>query len=68
MLRLKPLAWWVLPWGMLAGISGVPVINKGGLAEDWLIWSIVSCLVLYIVSARKSERKQDQATDPAASA
>lgn len=120
MLRLKPLAWWVLPWGLLAGvlltlaflgqmnfrdlpgcrqtdygpplrhslagcdtieegypvrflssypylvqdtgkasniaavsIGGVPVINKGGLVEDWLIWSAVSCLALYIVSPRR---------------
>lgn len=142
MLRLRPLAWWVVPWGLLAGIiltllclgsmtwkpltdcgqrasppyspysppggcftidegypvrflsseplleqnpgassskavvNGVPVINKGGLAEDWLIWSIFSCLALYIVSARRlyivSARKtageQEQAPDPAASA
>ena len=142
MLMLKPLAWWVIPWSLLAGIivtllclgsmtwkpltdcgqsvsppyrlysppggcttidegypvrflsstplleqdpgtssskggvSGVPVINKGGLAEDWLIWSIVSCLALYIVSARRlyvvSARKTggelEQAPDPAASA
>ena len=142
MLRFRPLAWWVLPWGMLAGIiltllclgagtwepltdcgqrvsppysgysppggcstiaegypvrflsseplleqnpgtssreagiSGVPVINKGGLAEDWLIWSLVSCLALYVVSARrlyvfsarKTEGELEQATDPAASA
>lgn len=120
MLRLKPLAWWVVPWGLLAGllltlaflgnmdfrnlpgcrqtvygprlphslatcdtidegypvrflssypyleqdrgrtsnlsgvdIGGVPVINKGGLAEDWLVWSLVSCLALYIVSPAK---------------
>jgi hypothetical protein len=142
MLRFRPLAWWVIPWGMLAGIvltllclgagtwepladcgqrvsppyslysppggcstiaegypvrflssaplleqnpgtssreagvSGVPVIDKGGLAEDWLIWSIVSCLALYVVSARrlyvvsarKTEGELEQATDPAASA
>jgi amino acid transporter len=142
MLRFRPLAWWVIPWGMLAGIiltllclgagtwepltdcgqrvsppysgysppggcstiaegypvrflsseplleqnpgtssreagiSGVPVINKGGLAEDWLIWSIVGCLALYVVSARrlyvfsarKTEGELEQATDPAASA
>ena len=36
-----------------AGISDAPVINKAGLAEDWLIWSIVSCLALYAVSARR---------------
>jgi hypothetical protein len=120
MLRLKPLAWWVLPWGMLAGVlrtlvflgqmgwkplsdcgqmsspsarlysvrggcatidegypvrflstvpgveanpgasvrdtsvSGVPVINKGGLAEDWFIWSAISCLALYIVSPART--------------
>jgi hypothetical protein len=133
MLRLKPLARWVIPWGLVAGIimtllslgsgtwepltdcgqkvsppyslysppggcstigegypvrflsseplleqdpgtssrmarvSGVPVISKGGLAEDWLIWSIVSCLALclvsarrlYIVSARKTQGQQD---------
>jgi hypothetical protein len=119
MLKVKPLAWRVIPWGLLAGmiltllclgsmtwkpltdcgqrvsppyslysppggcatihegypvrflsseplleqnpagssreveISGVPVINKGGLAEDWLIWSLVSCMALYIVSARR---------------
>ena len=59
-----------------AGVSGVRVINKGGLAEDWLIWSIVSCLALYVVSARrlyvvsarKTEGELEQATDPAASA
>ena len=59
-----------------AEVSGTPVINKGGLAEDWLIWSIVSCLALYIVSARrlyivsarKTEGEQDQAPYPAASA
>lgn len=142
MLRLKPLAWWVIPWGLLAGIiltllclgsmtwepladcgqttsppyslysppggcstivegypvrflsseplleqnpgtsfheagvSGVPVINKGGLVEDWFIWSVVSCLALYIVSARrlyilsarKTEGEQGQTRDPVASA
>ncbi len=36
-----------------AGVSGVPVINKAGLTEDWLIWSIVSCLAIYIVLARR---------------
>ena len=123
MLRLKPLAWWVLPWGMLAGalltllflgqmnwkplshcgqmpwpsarpyslrggcstidegypvrflssapgveanpgarlrdanVSGAPIINKHGLAEDWLIWSAVSCLALYFASpARTGDR------------
>ena len=142
MLRLKPLTWWVIPWGLVAGmsltllslgagtwepltdcgqrvsppynlysppggcstidegypvrflyseplleqnpgtssredaVSGVPVINKRGLAEDWLIWSIVSCTALYIVSARrlyivsarKAEGQQEQAPSPAASA
>jgi hypothetical protein len=142
MLRLKPLAWWVIPWGLLAGIiltllclgsmtwkpltdcgqrasppyspyslpggcttidegypvrflsseplleqnpgassreaevSGSPVIDKRGLAEDWLIWSMVSCLALYIVSARrlyilsarKTEGQQEQDPYPAASA
>jgi hypothetical protein len=142
MLKLKPLAWWVIPWGLVAGIiltllclgagtwepltdcaqrvspphnpysppggcftlaegypvrflssaplleqnpgtgspgagiSGAPVINKVGLAEDWLIWSIVSCSALYMVSARrlyilsarKTERELEQATGPAASA
>lgn len=59
-----------------AGVSGVPVINKGGLAEDWLIWSIVSCLALsivsarrlYVVSARKTAFEQEQTPDPAAGA
>ena len=127
MLRLKPLAWWVLPWGLLAGllltlaflgqmnwkplsdcgqrpwpsarpyslrggcatidqgypvrflssvpdveadpgasvsdanVSSSPVINKGGLAEDWLIWSVVSCLALYIVSpAKRAGGRQDR--------
>ena len=58
-----------------AGISGAPVINKAGLAEDWLIWSIASCSGLYVVSsrrlyilsARKTEGGLEQATDPAAS-
>jgi len=36
-----------------ADVNSVPVIDKGGLAEDWLIWSIVSCLALYIVSSRR---------------
>src|SRR5579862_3618562 len=110
MVRLKPLAWWVFPWGLLAGglltlmflgqmswkplsgcgqlssspyrpyplrggcatiaegypvrflssvpgveanpgtsargayVSSAPVIDKGGLAEDWLLWSAISCL------------------------
>ena len=43
-----------------AGLSSVPVINKGGLAEDWLIWSLASCLVLYIVLARKMAGQQEQ--------
>jgi hypothetical protein len=48
----------------LAGvdIGGVPVINKGGLAEDWLIWSLVSCLALYIVSpTKRAGSTQDRA-------
>jgi hypothetical protein len=134
MLRLRPLAWWVIPWGLVAGmiltllclgsmnwkpladcgqrtsppytlysppggcftidegypvrflssepgleqnpgaspreagVSGVPVISKGGLAEDWLIWSIVSCLALYIVSALRTVREREQAPSPAPSA
>ena len=114
-LGLKPLAWWVLPWGLLVGglltlvflgqmsgkplsgcgqtssspyrryslrggcatidegspvrflssapgvaanpgtssrntdVSGASFLNKGGLAEDWLIWSLVSCVGLYVV-------------------
>jgi hypothetical protein len=141
MLSLKPLPWWIIPWGLLAGIiltllclgsmtwkpltdcgqrvsppyspysppggcttieegypvrflssrplleqdpgtssrkaevNGVPVINKSGLAEDWLIWSIVSCLALYIVSARRLyivsariEGEREQAADPVAGA
>jgi len=130
MLKLKPMAWWVIPWGLVAGIiltllclgagtwepltdcgqrasppynpysplggcytinegyplrflsseplleqnpgtadsseagvSSAPVINKVGLAEDWLIWSVVSCLALYIVASRRiyilSARKTD---------
>jgi hypothetical protein len=31
-------------------IVGVPVINTGALFEDWLIWSAVSCSVLYAAS------------------
>ena len=58
-----------------AGISGAPVIDKAGLAEDWLIWAIVSCSALYVVSsrrlyilsARKTEGELGQASDPAAS-
>jgi len=119
MLGLKPLAWWVLPWGLLVGglltlvflgqmswkplsgcgqtssspyrpyslrggcatidegypvrflssapgvaanpgtrsrdayVSSAPIINKGGLAEDWLIWSLVSCVGLYILPPTK---------------
>jgi hypothetical protein len=129
MLRLKPLAWWVLPWGMLAGglltlvflgqmswkplpdcgqvpwpsaqpyslrggcatidegypvrflysvpgveakpgtsareayVSSAPIINKGGLAEDWLIWSAVSCLALYIVSPARTGRGRYRSAD-----
>ena len=45
-----------------AGVSGVPVISKGGLAEDWLIWSMVSCLALYIASAAlRAGRQRGQA-------
>ena len=50
----------------LAGvdIGGVPVINKGGPAEDWLVWSLVSCLALYIVSpAKRAGRGQYSAAD-----
>jgi hypothetical protein len=50
-----------------ATVSGAPIINKGGLAEDWLIWSMVSCLVLYIVSARKKAGEQAQTPDLATS-
>lgn len=32
-------------------VSSDPVIDKGGLVEDWLIWSLVSSLVLYYFSA-----------------
>jgi hypothetical protein len=133
MLRLKPLAWWVLPWGLLAGmivtllclgqmtwkpltgcgqrtspsyslysppggcstidegypvrflstapaleqnpgirpgkaeVDGAPVVSKAGLAEDWFIWSLVSCVVLYMVSARKKAGEQAQAPGLAAS-
>lgn len=49
------------------GVGGVPVINKVGLAEDWLIWSIVSCSAIYVVcrrrpalSARDPEGAQEQ--------
>jgi hypothetical protein len=132
MLRLKPVAWWVLPWGLLAGMiltllflgsqtwkpltdcgqrasppyslysppggcftleEGYPVrflssypvleqnpgtssrpaglgasqvISKVGLGEDWLIWSAASCLVLYLLSARKTAGKQDQTPAPMA--
>src|SRR5215471_10068968 len=50
----------------LAGVDsgGVPVINQGGLAEDWLVWSLVSCLALYIASpAKRAGRRQDRAAD-----
>jgi hypothetical protein len=133
MLRLKPLAWWVLPWGLLAGmivtllflgqmawkpltdcgqrtsfpysqysppggcstieegypvrflstaplleqnpgirpgkaeVDGAPVISKAGLAEDWLVWSVISCLVLYMASARRKTGEQAQAPDLVAS-
>src|SRR5262249_13416312 len=36
-----------------ADVSGAPIINKGGLAEDWLIWSLVSCVGLYVVPPTK---------------
>lgn len=36
-----------------AEVNSVPIIDKGGLAEDWLIWSTASCLALYLVSARR---------------
>jgi hypothetical protein len=60
----------------VAEVSGVPVINKGGLAEDWLLWSIVSGLALYIVwarrlyivSARKIQGEREQDPAPVASA
>ena len=115
-LGLKPVAWWVLPWGLLVGglltlvflgqmngkplsncgetssasptagtprgggcatidegspvrflssapgvganpgtssrdadVSGASFLTKGGLAGDWLIWSLVSCVGLYVV-------------------
>jgi len=129
MLRLKPLAWWVLPWGMLAGalltlgflgqmswkslphcgqmpwpsarpyslragcatidegypvqflssapsveakpgtslrdayVSSAPIINKHGLAEDWLVWSAISCLALYIVSPARTGSRRYRAAD-----
>jgi len=129
MLKPKPLAWWVLPWGMLAGglltlvflgqmswkplpdcgqipwpsarpyalrggcatinegypvrfldsvpgveakpgtsardayVSSAPVISKGGLAGDWLIWSAVSCLALYIVSPTRTGSRRYRAFD-----
>ena len=119
MLGLKPLAWWVLPWGLLVGglltlvflgqmswkplsgcgqtssspyrpyslrggcatidegspvrflssapgvaanpgtsprdadVSGASFLTKGGLAGDWLIWSLVSCVGLYILPPTK---------------
>jgi hypothetical protein len=37
-----------------AYVSSAPIINKGGLAEDWLIWSVVSCTALYIVSPART--------------
>ena len=53
-----------------ADVNSVPVIDKGGLAEDWLIWSIVSCLALYIVSSRRrtDAGRAIPSLDPAASA
>jgi hypothetical protein len=51
-----------------ADVNSVPVINKDGLAEDWLIWSTVSCLALYIVSGRRRSVLRHQVLDSRPSA
>jgi hypothetical protein len=126
MFRLKPMAWWVLPWGLLAGLlisilfvrastnwkslpssdcgqagsfpisfyaprggcvtleEGYPVkflstaplieadpgapardatvgaepnLALSRLAADWLIWSLVSCLIFYYLSSPRGARR-----------
>jgi hypothetical protein len=39
-----------------ASLGSAPHINKRGLIEDWLVWSLVSCSVLYIVGASRQPR------------
>jgi hypothetical protein len=39
-----------------ASLGSAPYINKRGLIEDWLVWSLISCSVLYIVGARRRRR------------
>lgn len=54
-----------------AGVGGVPVINKVGLAEGWLIWSVVSCSAIYVVTRRRrtfSVRHREREQDPSAAA
>jgi hypothetical protein len=134
MLRRKPMAWWMLPWGLLAGllltlaflgqmnfkalsgcgqatsapyrtyslpggcstieegypvrflssspvleqnpgaawrtanVGSAPVMDVGGLAEDWLVWSLVSSAALYVLwPARRTDgRKHTVPGAPAA--
>ena len=47
-----------------AYVSSAPIINKGGLAEDWLIWSLVRCVAFYIVSpTKRAGRRQYRGAD-----
>jgi hypothetical protein len=46
-----------------AYVSSTPIINKGGLAKDWLIWAAVSRLALYSVSPTRTGSGPSRAAD-----
>jgi hypothetical protein len=43
-----------------ASLASNPYINKGGLIEDWLVWSVVSFTVLYAFGVRRQPRTVPQ--------
>jgi hypothetical protein len=47
-------------------LGGAPIISKAGLFEDWLVWSLISCGVLYLLApsvSRTRARLGSQPTD-----
>jgi hypothetical protein len=46
-----------------AGVIGQPALDPIGLAADWLIWSLVSCLTLYYFSRPRGTRRHPSDAD-----